>query len=307
MPNSVFAVPVPKAINSGIGLMCMEEALSCQPKLSPGLSYYQKAVDLAACPHVSSPLLKSFILATCMENPFWNEFRLLDFFNRNGLKLTIQELQHIKRCAGIETKTALCQALTDLHTENSQSLNAQQIRFVERLNPVFCDREISVSYPGELLAYECICTRRMVNKLKSLQYIHLFIDLYNGYVFGKFMPQRSLDAALALFRSEIAPVYAAKNYNKPTILYYSPDGQIPAASSLSLQAARRPSGTIQGFRKFILAGFFEGIRIYDTPVKNLPYTFERWLQAYNLTRPFDRRQNLLRYSATTFCPRLSID
>lgn len=307
MPSPVSALSASKTISNGIDLMFIEESLSCHPQSSPGLSYCQEAAALPARPQVPSPMLKNFILSTCMENPFWNEFRLLNFFNRYGLELTLQELQHIKKCAGIETKAALCQALASLYAEDSQALNTQQIRFVERLNPVFCDREISVSYPGELLVYECICTRKMVNKLKSLHYIHLFIDLYNGYVFGKFMQQRSLDTALNLFRTEIAPVYAAKNYNPPTILYYSQDDQLPSGSDIAIKTARHPSGTIQGFRKFILAGFFEGIRIYDTPVESMPHTFERWLLAYNRTHPFDRRQDLLQYSTTTFCPRLSLD
>lgn len=274
------------------------------PSRKTNLTYRLPVEKPSALPQ---PSTKDLIFKTCLTNPFWNDFRLLNFFTRQGLPLTMPLLLQVKQKLGIASKTALCQALIQLYIQAPNALNVQQIHFIERVNPAFCDRELSAAAPGKKLVYECICTRRMISKLKTLQYIHLFMDLFNGYTFGLFTPDRSLPTGLQWFHAKVLPFYQARQCTAPLILYHAAE-QTPqpsaAASCVRLEKLNQPSGTIQAFRKFILPGFFEGLRLYDTPLTFLDTTFSYWLRAYNATGDFDRYRDRLQLINQTGCIRI---
>lgn len=305
MPNrSPVLTSKTGSVISPLELICLDDKFSALPApLSKANSTYRL--------HTEEPQLQSssedFIFKTCLANPFWNDFRLLDFFTRQGLPLTMDLLQQAKQKLGIASKTTLCQALIRLYIKNPGALDLQQIRFIERVNPAFCDRELSAAAPGEKLIYECICTRRMISKLKTLQYIHLFMDLFNGYTFGVFSPDRSLLTGLQWLRENILPFYQTRHCTGPLTLYHTAEQAAAASQIVTLQKLNQPSGTIQAFRKFILPGFFEGLRLYDTPLTLLDTTFSHWLYSYNAAWEFDRHRDRLQLINQTGCPRIFLD
>ncbi len=310
MPNhSPILMSKAKSFISPLELICLEDKFTTLPTPLPKttLTYRLHIKEPLPQPQPSS---EDFILKTCLTNPFWNDFRLLDFFTRQGLSLTMQQLLQVKQKLGIASKVALCQALIQLYIENPDTLDIQQIRFIERVNPAFCDRDLSATAPGEKLVYECICTRRMISKLKTLQYIHLFMDLFNGYTFGLFSPDRSLPAGLQWFHKKVLPFYQARHCTAPLVLYHAAEqtSQPSAASTcMRLEKLSHPSGTIQAFRKFILPGFFEGLRLYDTPLTLLDTAFSHWLHSYNAIGDFDRYRDRLQLINQTGCTRIFLD
>jgi hypothetical protein len=260
--------------------------------------------------------LHQFVAGICLRNPFWNDFRLLSFFAKRGIQLTIESLQQLKIECGVASKASVCRILMDMYLENSKNLSAQQIGFIERMNPLFCDRDIISSAPGDLLLYECICVRRMSRKIKGMLYLHLFIDIFNGYAFGQFSQQRSREIGLSLVQKEIIPFYTKHSCTIAAILYSKKGLQGNIENSLhkkwplltcKWKEINRPLGTIQGFCKFVLSDFFEGMRLHDASYTDLHAPFTRWLRTQNAGLPFHERCHFLDSIDFLYCSRLSLD
>jgi len=260
--------------------------------------------------------LHRLLTAICLHNPFWNDFRLLDFLAKRKIHLTLDELYSLKADCGLSSRAAVCQALLQLYSNNELQLNDQQIRFIERLNPAFCDRDIRTTGPGELLIYECLSSRKLPYKYKGQFYLHLFIDMFNGYAFGQFHSHRSAEIGINLLNQYIIPFYQEHGTLVATVLYSNHDtaphvqeaaGVKSITPQASWQQTNRAFGTIASFRKFMLTNFFEGMRLYSTPMNMLQPTFTRWLKQYNASHSFVKYRDFLEYIDSGRCFQLMLD
>ncbi|MCE5286633.1 MAG: hypothetical protein LLG02_12410 [Pelosinus sp.] len=260
--------------------------------------------------------LHQLVAGICLRNPFWNDFRLLSFFAKRNMKLSLKDLQQLKMNCNVESKISVCHTLMEMYFTNPKQLSPQQIGFIERINPPFCDRNITSSAPGKLLLYECIFIRRLSRKIKGMLYLHIFIDIYNGYVFGQFSQEHSIKVGVSLLEKELFPFYA-KESSVITTLLSSKQG-IQDAKDLSLYRKKLPPGckwketshqlgTIQGFLKFELHDFFEGLRLYNSSYAALDAPFARWLRSRNAAHPFEDPYSFMECFDLTNCAQLSLD
>jgi hypothetical protein len=262
--------------------------------------------------------LQQSVQSVCLYNPFWNDFRLSDFFRRYGLDLTFAELNALKWQSGVGSRTAIYQKLLYRYQQNETRLSEQQIRFIERLNPAFRDRNLPSEQPGQLLIYECLSSRRLQHKFNGPMYLHLFIDRYNGYAFPCFHQERSSYVGLALLSKVIIPYYQQRDTSIQTILCSQKnlnaihDSSVQfakAANQLGVtwQNTNQAFGTIESFHKFILSHFFEGFRLYNTDSSSFETVFKRWLNQYNTSQTFYKQRNFLEFVEFGQCTRLSLD
>lgn len=265
-------------------------------------------------PHITK--LHQSLSAICLYNPFWNNFRLLNFFAKRNLHLSINELVQLKREAGVGTRQEIYKNLLQFYL-NGSKLNENQLRFLERLNPAFCDRSVHTKYPGQILIYECLSPRRLSKQLKKPYYLHLFIDLFNSYLFGRFDLDRSTAVGSKVLNQTIVPFYQERDTLITTVWHScKPSGtnqqnSEPQARWINKKIIWKTTvhsyGTIEAFEKFILWEFFEGLRLYATELNNLPKTFERWLCRQNSFHPFDKEFNFFQYFDLGKCLQISLD
>lgn len=251
----------------------------------------------------SSEKLRKLLLTICLKYPFWNDFRILGFFNKRGISMTMAELQVLRSECGVESREAVCLELMQLYLNNEIKLGKKQVQFIERLNPAFRDRDFLASRPGELLVYECIFFRR----LNKMFYIHFVVDLFNGFAFGKVSRNCSGEIGLKLLQEKISPFYHDRGYKIKTIVHSvkstrdhweMEEAKIRDsifAMGIEWLAPKHEFGIIQRFQRDFLDKFFSDAEALKVSLLTIQPAFNRWMNKYNAACPFDQRRNLLGY------------
>lgn len=268
----------------------------------------QVTIISEAIPNVTSSKsfsekLSNLLMTICLEYPFWNDFRILDFLNKRGISMTMEELRDLRTECGIESREDICLELMRLYFNKEIELDKKQVQFIERLNPAFRDRDFQANRPGDLLVYECIFFR----KLNKMFYLHLLFDLYNGYAFGKVSHRCSSEIGLKLLQEKIVPFYRRRGYDIYTILHSLKstrdhweaeerkiEGSILAMGIKWLEP-KHEFGIIQRFQRDFLDDFFSDAEALDVPLGMIQPAFDRWMIKYNAACPFYQRRNLLGY------------
>ncbi|AIF53403.1 hypothetical protein [Pelosinus sp. UFO1] len=249
----------------------------------------------------SSEKLSDLLMTICLEYPFWNDFRILDFLNKRGISMAMEELRNLRTECGIESREDVCLELMRLYFNKEIELDKKQVQFIERLNPAFRDRDFPAVRPGDLLVYECIFFRR----LNKMFYLHLLFDLYNGYAFGKVSRRCSGEIGLKLLQEKIAPFYRRRGYEIHTILHSlkstrdhweAEEGKIEGsilAMGIKWLEPKHEFGIIQRFQRDFLDDFFSEAEAFDVSLGMIQPAFDRWMIKYNAACPFHQRRNLL--------------
>ncbi|WP_378953934.1 hypothetical protein [Pelosinus sp. sgz500959] len=247
--------------------------------------------------------LGQLLVTICLKYPFWNNFRILDFFNKRGIEITMEELLNLRAECGIKSKEDVCRELMRLHFNDEIELDKRQVQFIERLNPIFRDRNFLASGPGDVLVYECVFFRR----LNKMFYLHLVLDLFNGYAFGKMSRRCSGEIGLRLLQEKIVPFYRSRGYTihklvhsiKATREHCEEEESMIRESVLAMGIEwlepRHEFGIIQRFQRDFLEDFFSDAEALDISLAMIQPALNRWIIKYNGTSPFHRRRNLFGY------------
>lgn len=245
--------------------------------------------------------LCTLLMNICLEYPFWNNFRILDFFNKRGILMTMDELQFLRSECGLENREDVCLELMRLYFNNEIELGKKQLQFIERVNPVFRDRYFSAGRPGELLIYECVSLRR----LNKMFYIHLIFDLFNGYSFGRVSQRRSGAIGIQLLQEKVVPLYRGRGYTIKAIVHSinSTRDHLEAKASnirekalamdIELLEPKHKFGIIQCFQREWVDPFFDVAEVLDVSLLMIQPAFDRWMIKYNAACLFHQRRNLL--------------
>lgn len=251
----------------------------------------------------SNEKLSTLLMTICMEYPSWNDFRILDFFNKRGITMTMKELRDLRVECGIASREDVCLELMRLYFNNEIELDKKQVQFIERLNPAFRDRGFWAGRPGDLLVYECIFFRR----LNKMFYLHLVFDLFNGYAFGKVSRRCSGEIGLKLLQEKIAPYYRSRGYQINAILHSlkstrdhweMEESKIKdniVAMGIQWLEPKHEFGIIQRFQRNFLNYFFSDAEALNVSLLMIQPAFDRWMIKYNAACPFHQRRNLLGY------------
>lgn len=92
----------------------------------------------------------------------------------------------------------------------------EQLRLVERMNPVFAERHVESSRPGELLNQD----NKLVGTLSGIGriYLHCVVDTYGSYGFGILHTSKQPEAAVSVLQNDVIPAYKEWSIPLETIL-----------------------------------------------------------------------------------------
>jgi len=271
------------------------------PQADQQVTIASGAISFVESQEAYSEKLYNLLTTVCLRYPSWNDFRILDFFNKRGLRMTMEELQDLRSQCGIESREDVCRELMELYFKNEIELGKKQIQFIERLNPAFRDRNFLADRPGDLLVYECIFFRR----LNKMFYLHLVFDLFNGHAFGRVSRRCSGEIGLKLLQEKIIPCYRSRGYQVKTIVHSikstrdqwkKEEANIrDRVLDMGIQwiEPKHKFGIIQLFQRDWLNGFFSNAEALDVTLLMIQPAFDRWIIKYNLACPFHQRRNLL--------------
>jgi hypothetical protein len=124
----------------------------------------------------------------------------------------------------------------------SSSLTAEQIKFIEKVNPCFEERHIESSRPGELLSQDTL----YVGQIKGIGkvYMQSVVDTYGSFGFGYLHTGKLPDQEALILHNDVLPFYRELGIKVSAIL--TDNGReycgrathiLPASLPLALPAA----------------------------------------------------------------------
>ena len=231
-------------------------------------------------------------VAICLYNPYWNDFRIVNYFKKHQIETTLAELQKLRRIYGLDTGEAICKKLIRLVFDQGVVLNSHQIGFIEKVIPEFRDRDVQATQPGELLVYECLLGRGV--KGIGRLYTHAFVDMCTGRIFGKVSRNRSSDVALDVLKSIVLPFYQANCCSLEVVLHSRHAvceiqislneliSRVHGEFGLQWESTTRYFGVMERFEKELLASsLFNCSPSECITMENLELGFDHWLRCYN--------------------------
>lgn len=277
---------------SGLRLLLLESILAAQISPAPYHPMQSPTDAPALVPVGARTPLHRQLVALCLNNPYWNDFHLLNYFNKRKNALTLEGLTRLKEECGLDKRETVCNTLIRLAMTGGLKLNSRQISFIEKVSPAFRDRDLSPSQPGELLVYHCLFGRG-VGSLGRV-HVHLFVDLFNGYTFGEISSRRTVSTGLRLLKETILPFYLAHNLSVQTIAHstrvlsdmkeYNEMESAETFSKVGLQwlLTRREFGVIEKFARDLLRNDFFECREYKVvSLAKLQASLTQRLAKYN--------------------------
>lgn len=229
-----------------------------------------------------------------LQNPFWNDFHLLHSMQKAHPDLSMADLRRLKIECKLETAERICGVLLrKLFADCGPGLNTRQREFLLKSYPELRDQDIHTDSPGKLLLYACLGGQRI--RSVGRMYIHIFVDMFNGHIFGELSQHSAIAAGLKTLETQLVPCYLAASQPLGRILQSSPVApnvytleEINAHPTLirlgvKWEHSTRLFGHIERFQKVALSSdFYENARYSGASFNELQYSFGQWLKKYNL-------------------------
>lgn len=185
------------------------------------------------------------------------------------------------------------------HLQEGLELSEEQIRAIEKVNPVFRERHVESSKPGELLRQDVFTVGRL-NGIGRI-YLHTVVDTYGSYAFGFLHTSKRPEAAVAVLHNNALPFYVERGLEVEAVLtdngreFCGADAH-PYELYLALNDVERrrtqvsspqTNGFVERFHRTVKDEFF-GIAFRKTfyeRVEALQQDLDEWLVRYNTERP----------------------
>lgn len=257
-------------------------------------------------PLTTPPEVAAQVLALSLAHPAWGCNRLADHLALEGTTLSAPTIQRILNDHQLGTRYHRWLHLEQQHATQEITLTAEQVRFIEKQNPAFCERHVESSRPGELLCQDTF----HVGYIKGVGrvYLHVVVDSYGSCAFGFLHTSKRPEAAVAVVHNEVLPFYAAHHLPVGAILTdngreFCGTENHPYELYLALNEiehrrtqVRKPqtNGFVERFNRTVLDEFFRlafRTKFYAS-VEELQQDLDEWLVYYNQERPHQGYRNL---------------
>ena len=201
----------------------------------------------------------------------------------------------------IETKYKRLLRLEEEKNGQDIDLTEEQIKFLEKANPCFKERNVESLYPGYLLSQDTF----YVGTIKGICRIWLqaVVDTYGSFAFGKF------ETAVDVLYDRVVPFYEAQGLKTEHIVTdngteYCGKAMIhPYEIFLDFNdiehrrtkvSRPRTNGFVERFNRTILDEFFRDAfrEKFYASVKQLQVDLDTWLHRYNYERPHRGYRNM---------------
>lgn len=156
-------------------------------------------------PQTTPPETVERIAALALKHPArgcdWLEAAL----TREGRPVSSVTIQKVLYNLGRGNRRDRWLALERAHVESIRELSAEQVAFVEKLNPCFRERHAESAAPGEILCASTLSLGRFEGMGRV--WLHMVVDTWSAYAFGLLHASRGAGAAVAVLRDEVLPFY----------------------------------------------------------------------------------------------------
>ena len=256
-------------------------------------------------PFTTPPETVEKIVVLSIEHPTWGCNRLSDYMKLQGNYVSSPTIQDILIKNGMGSRYERLLKLEERALEQKIELTPKQSAQIEKANPVFKERHVESSRPGELLSQDTY----FVGTLKGIGrvYLHTVVDTYGSYAFGFLYTSKQPEAAVAVLHNDVLPFYKENDIliekiltdngrefcgtdNHPYELYL----QLNEIKHKHTKVARPQSnGFVERFHRTVLDEFFRLVfrtKFYET-VESLQTDLDAWLLDYNTQRPHQGYRN----------------
>ena len=250
-------------------------------------------------PQTTSPGTEERIAALALKHPArgcdWLEAAL----TQEGRPVSSVTIQKVLNNLGRGNRRDRWLALERAHFEGMLELSADQVAFVEKLNPCFRERHAKSAAPGEILCASTLSLGRFDGMGRV--WLHMVVDTWSAYAFGLLHASRGAAAAVAVLHDEVLPFYGGFRLPVRAILtgngpefcgaerhFYETFLDLNGIEHRRTEAgSARHHGFMERFKETVRREF---VRTgtggeHRASMEALRAGFEDWLFRYNMERP----------------------
>lgn len=250
-------------------------------------------------PQAVKPEVEARIIELALEHPSYGCNKLEKLLSLEGPYVSNVTIQKILIEHGLGSRYDRWLALERKSAERGIELTAEQVAYIEKLNPSFKERHVESAAPGQLLSQDTF----FVGTLKAVGrvYMHTVIDTYGSFAFGFLHTTKQPEAAVSVVHNDVLPFYKEHGIEVKAILTdngreYCGTEAHPYELYLALNdiehrrtQVRRPqtNGFVERFHRTVLDEFFRIVfrkKLYES-VEALQEDLDSWLHEYNYERP----------------------
>jgi len=214
--------------------------------------------------------------------------------------VTIQKILSKAKLGTYETRAA---ALETRYVQGCRKLSAEQIEFLEHVNPCFRERDLEVCTPGEMLCVGMF----FLGRFEGLGpvYVHPVVDGFSSYAFAKLSTITRIGPAIEALQEQALPFFSEHRIAIRSVLsgrLSESDRKALDVYSRDRRIEHRPRdgslGFIERFRRTAINEFLRRPfvrRLSRAGLSRLQREFDDWLASYNEERPHEGYPN---YGAT---------
>lgn len=256
-------------------------------------------------PFTTPPETVEKVVNLSIAHPTWGCNRLSDHLKLEGVNISSPTVQDILIKNQMGSRYERLLKLEERALEQKIELTPQQVAQIEKANPVFKERHVESSRPGELLSQDTF----YVGTLKGVGrvYLHTVVDTFGSYAFGFLHTSKQPEAAVAVFHNDVLPFYAELGISVEKVLtdngreFCGTDSH-PYELYLQLNEIKhkrtkvahpQTNGFVERFHRTVLDEFFRLVfrtTFYES-VEALQADLDAWLIEYNTQRPHQGYRN----------------
>jgi hypothetical protein len=179
------------------------------------------------------------MLDLAIKNASWGCMRLSDELRLRGITISSPTIQKMLIKRGLGSRYERILRFEEIASQQKIELNAEQIRLLETANPVFRERHVESSRPGELICQDTF----YVGHLKGIGklYLQAVVDTYGSYAFGFLATSKLPACAVSILHNDVLPFY--RDRKLPVMAILTDNGRNSAAQRITNTSSTSNSTT----------------------------------------------------------------
>lgn len=264
-------------------------------------------------PQTTPPEAVKKILDFSSKHPSRGCTYISDQLKLHGISVSSPTVQNILIKHGLASRYDRWMKLEEKAATEGIKLTAEQVRAIEKINPVFRERHVESRRPGDLLCQDTF----LVGVMKGVGriYMQVVIDTFGSFAFGYLHTSKKPEHSAMILHNDVLPFYRKHRIPVKSILTdngreYCGRETHPYEMYLSLNdidhrrtKVRRPqtNGFVERFNRTALDEFFRPAfrkKVYGK-IPHLQKDLDEWLRFYNFERTHRGYRNMGRRPAET--------
>jgi transposase InsO family protein len=256
-------------------------------------------------PLATPPEVQERILELALQHPTRGCNFLSDQLALEGVSVSAQTVQSILNKHDLRSRYARLLALEERVLQQQIELTPELAAQIEKANPVFAERHVESSRPGELLCQDTfyVGTFKGVGKV----YLHTVVDTFGSYAFAVLGTSKQPEWAVSVLYNDALPFYQEHRLSVGAVLTDNgkefcgtethPYELFLSFSDIEHRRTRvrspKTNGFVERFHRTVLDEFFR-VQLRQTfyeRLEALQADLDQWLKYYNRERPHQGYRN----------------